>query len=282
MAACDNLGMVVEVAYSEDPGRVLAEAKEFLAWDPVLHNLVLTLLHARVAYPEPGRYWLAKDGDRVVGVLFQSPLDFFASLTPTSPEAVAAMVDAVMEAGVALPGVNGEAATAARFAGQWTERRGSAAFPVEGQRIYELARSRKRTPVGGRLRRASPDDRDLILAWTRGFFADVGQEARDLEPFVERRLATGQFWLWEDGGPVSMAANSEPVEGAVRLQAVYTPPERHNRSYAGACVGELSGRMSEEGYQCMLYADLGNPTSNSVYRRIGYRAVAEALRYRFE
>lgn len=27
--------------------------------------------------------------------------------------------------------------------------------------------------------------------------------------------------------------------------------------------------------------DLGNATSNSIYRRIGYRAVAEALRYRF-
>jgi predicted GNAT family acetyltransferase len=26
---------------------------------------------------------------------------------------------------------------------------------------------------------------------------------------------------------------------------------------------------------------LGNPTSNSIYRRIGYRARAEAVRYRF-
>jgi uncharacterized protein len=33
--------------------------------------------------------------------------------------------------------------------------------------------------------------------------------------------------------------------------------------------------------RCILYTDLGNPTSNSIYRRIGYRAVAECLRYRF-
>jgi predicted GNAT family acetyltransferase len=119
------------------------------------------------------------------------------------------------------------------------------------------------------------------LAWTRAFFADVGQEARDLEPLMERRLPAGHFWLWEDGEPVSMAANSEPVEGVVRVQAVYTP-ERRNRGYAMACVGELSGRMREERYRCMLYSDLGNPTSNSVYRRIGYVTVAEGLRYRFE
>jgi predicted GNAT family acetyltransferase len=30
-----------------------------------------------------------------------------------------------------------------------------------------------------------------------------------------------------------------------------------------------------------LYTDLGNPTSNSIYRSVGYQAVAEALRYRF-
>ena len=273
--------MAVEVVCGEDPGWVLHEAGAFLASDPVQHNLILTLLYERVAYPEPGRYWVATDGGAVVGVAFQSPLDFFASLTPTSPEAVAALVDVIAESAVTLPGVIGEAATAARFAGQWTERRGSAAFPVEGQRIYELVRAPQATAAGGRMREATLDDRDLILAWTRSFFIDVGEDARDLEPMVERRLEAGQFWLWEDSGPASMAANSEPVEGVVRVQAVYTPPERRNRGYAGACVAGLSERMQEAGYHCILYTDLGNPTSNSVYRRFGYRAVAEGLRYRF-
>ena len=274
--------MSVEVVLSEDPGRALTEAGVFLASDPVLHNLILTLLHERLAYPEPGRYWVAKEGDTVVGVAFQSPLDFAATLTPMRPEVVSAVVNAIVEAGVALPGVIGEAATAARFAGQWTERQGSAAFPIEGQRIYEFAQLPERKKIGGRLRKASPNDRDLVVAWVRGFYTDVGQGVRDFEPVVERRLAAGLFWLWEDGEPVSMAANSEPVEGVVRVQAVYTPPDRRNLGYAGACVGDLSRRMRDEGYRCMLYTDLGNPTSNSVYRRIGYNAVAEALRYRFE
>jgi uncharacterized protein len=136
--------------------------------------------------------------------------------------------------------------------------------------------------IGGRLRKASANDRDLIVAWMRGSYADVGQVVRDYEPVVEQRLAAGQFWLWEVGEPVSMGANSKPVEGVLRVQAVYTPPDRRNRGYAGACVGDLSRRMRNEGYRCILYTDLGNPTSNSVYRRIGYIAVAEAMRYRFE
>lgn len=282
MTVCNNLGMAIEVVFGEDPEWVLTEAEAFLASDPVLHNLILTLLHERLAYSEPGRYWLAKGGETVAGVAFQSPLDFAATLTPMRPEVVAAVVNAIVEAGVTLPGVIGEAATTARFAGQWTERQGCAAFPVEGQRIYEFAQLPERKVISGRLRKASPNDRDLVVAWMRGFYADVGQEVRGHEPVVERRLAAGLFWLWEDGEPVSMAANSEPVEGVVRVQAVYTPPDRRNRGYAGVCVGDLSRRMRNEGYGCILYTALGNPTSNSVYRRIGYNAVAEALRYRFE
>ena len=39
--------------------------------------------------------------------------------------------------------------------------------------------------------------------------------------------------------------------------------------------------MQEAGHHCILYTDLGNPTSTSEYRRIGYRVVAEGLRYKF-
>jgi hypothetical protein len=53
------------------------------------------------------------------------------------PAVVEAVVDAVADA-AKLPGVNGEAGTAAGFAGQWTERCKSAAVPVQGLRLYEL------------------------------------------------------------------------------------------------------------------------------------------------
>jgi hypothetical protein len=278
----NNLGMAIEVAFSGDPARVLTEARGFLASEPVLHNLILTLLHERVAQREPGRYWVATDDDAVVGVVFQSPLNFAANLTPMEPEVVAVMVDAISDAGVALPGVNGEAATAAGFAGQWTERRKSAAVPFQGQRIYELLEVQQRAAVGGHLRKAVPDDRDLVIDWVRRFQADIGERGSDPEPVVDRRLPAGRLWLWDDGEPVSLAANSEPVESVVRVQAAYTPPERRNRGYAGACVGDLSKRIRDGGYRCILYTELGNPISNSVFRRIGYSAVAETLRYRFE
>jgi GNAT superfamily N-acetyltransferase len=273
--------MSMHVAMSTDAGWALEQAGDFLAAEPVLNNLVLTLLHERHAVAKPGRYWVVRDGAAVAGVGFQSPLIFPLLLTSMSVEAVAALVQEIAGAGIELPGVNAEAPTAARCAGQWAERCKAPARPVAGLRIYECRAVHEATLPAGRPRRALAADRDLLVAWTKSFYAEVEEVGEDIEAMVERRLAAGRFWLWEDGGPVSMAAQTAPLAGVVRVYLVYTPPASRGRGYAGACVGRLSQGILAAGDRCMLYTALSNPTSSSVYHRIGYRAVAEGLRYSF-
>jgi predicted GNAT family acetyltransferase len=226
---------------------------------------------------------MAIQRDEVVGVVLQSPLTFPATLTPMAPPVASAVADAIADAGIPLPGVNGEAATAAIFSGQWSERRKSAATPFQGNRLYELLEVRKVPDVEGTLRQADSNDRSLMILWTRAFQQEIGESADDTELRVDRGLAAGQLWLWDlNGGPVSMAVARDPVDGVVRLSGVYTPPEKRKHGYAAACVHALSKRLRDAGHRCILYTDLANPTSNSIYRRIGYRAVAETLRYRFD
>src|SRR5438105_1634152 len=135
--------------YTEDPAEALARAAPFLETRPVEHNLILTLLNGRLARPLPGRYWIVGEGPDVVGLVFQSPHTFPATMTPMSSDAVAAAVDAVCACGVRLPGITGEAATAARFAGEWTERTNAAARPVGGQRLYRLDALESPPPARG-------------------------------------------------------------------------------------------------------------------------------------
>jgi GNAT superfamily N-acetyltransferase len=273
--------MGISVTLYDDPASVLNTAREFLASKPVLHNMILTLLSTRVAHPEFGRYWVAAEDSNIVGVVFQSPLTIAATLTPMAPGVVAAMVDAIADSGVPLPGVNGEAATAASFAGHWTERRKSAALPSQGMRIYELSKLAEGGAIAGKLRKAISSDRNLMVAWVGAFHAEVGQPIGDPEAFVDRWLSAGQLWLWDHEETVSMAVTRDPAAGVVRVSGVYTPPEHRKHGYAEACVHALSTWLRHEGYRCMLYTDLASPTSNSIYRRIGYRAVAEVLCYRF-
>lgn len=275
--------MELKVVFTEDPAFVLGKAGVFLSSQPVLHNLVLSILDARVAHRDPGRYWMAIQRDDTLGVAVQSPLTFSALLTPMKAPVTTAMADAIAEAGVVLPGITADAATAATFAGQWSERSKSAATPFQGLRLYQLFEIGEVPPTQGTLRKASANERSLMIAWTRAFQHEIAESDEDTELRVDRGLAAGELWLWDRGGEtVSMAVSREPVHGVVRLSGVYTPPEKRKHGYAAACVHALSKQLGDAGYRCILYTDLGNPTSNSIYRRIGYRAVAEALRYRFE
>ena len=275
--------MTIEVSFSNNAGWILDKAKVFLRSKPVHNNVILTLLHARVEHFMPGRYWVAMDGNAVVGVVFQSPLNFQALVTPMEPDIVRSVVDAISDAKVKLPGVGGDATTAAHFAGQWAERQKSAVVPFMGQRIYEVDKVKVPTGVEGHLRKAVLGDQDLLIDWVRRFYADTtGVRESEAEDLVDARLSAGQLWLWDSAGPVSMAGLTPPIEDVVRVQLVYTPPENRSKGYASACVASLSKQVRDEGHRCILYTDLGNPISNSVYRRIGYNVVVEGIRYRFE
>lgn len=286
--------MEIEVYFSDNPNWVLNEADAFLHSEPVRHNLILTLLHTRSTDCDPGRYWVAQNNKDIVGVVLQSPLDSRVIITPMKSEVVDVVVDTISDANIALPGVAGEAATTARFAGQWAEQHRSSVFPFLGLRLYEVDKVQESSDVKGHFRKAVSDDRECLINWVSNFSVDIGEQeyTTDIDELqtrqiassriVDKHLSDGQLWLWEDAKPVSMVVRTNAVAGVVRVERVYTPPEYRGRGYASACVSKISKQIRDEGYRCILYTDLNNPTSNAIYRRIGYRAVAEAIQYLFK
>jgi uncharacterized protein len=267
---------------TEDPAAALAAAGAFLTADPVDHNLVLTLLRDRIDVPVAGRYWWVHDGDRVAGVALQSPRTFNAALTPISSTVVPDLLDAVAADAPDLPGLMGEAATAARFAGGWTDRLPVAVHPADAGRLYRLERVRSKPRAPGRLRSARESDRSDLVRWLEDFQQDTGDGPGEPGAAVDRRLREERLWVWDDNGATSMAVAIRAVSGVVRIGWVYTPPDRRRRGYAGACVAALSEHvLTTEADTCILYTQLANPTSNAIYRRIGYEPVSEILSYRF-
>jgi hypothetical protein len=82
----------VGIVFVDRPEAVIEAAGGFLSSQPVVNNLILSLLSERMAYPQAGRYWVATDGRQPLGVVLQSPLDFPAAITPMPADAVAAVV----------------------------------------------------------------------------------------------------------------------------------------------------------------------------------------------
>jgi hypothetical protein len=270
------------VRFFEDAASFSHAAEEFLLSRPVHHNVILTCLGDCLTRQEPGRYWVATKDREVSGVVFQSPLTRPALLPAMDLSVIAALVDAIADAGIFLPGVVGDAGTAASFAGRWTERYRAAAFPTRGLRLYALAELRDIRPVPGKLRTFEPADRTLVIPWIRAFDTEVHEPETEPDRKLDEFLASGQIWLWDNNGISSMAVSRNPIARVVRFSEVYTPPEKRKCGYAAACVYEMSKYFASAGHRCILYTDLGNPVSNSVYRRIGYSAIAEAIHYRFD
>ena len=64
---------------------------------------------------------------------------------------------------------------------------------------------------------------------------------------------------------------------------MYTPPEYRRKGYASSCVAALSKTLLDKGYQyCFLFTDLANPTSNSIYQKIGYKPVCNVSNLKFD
>jgi ribosomal protein S18 acetylase RimI-like enzyme len=233
-----------------------------------------------IRYGEPGRYWIGLLDGVPAGVAVQQPAESPLAVAPMPAELVAAIAGAVDADGVALPGVSGPAETASRFAEVWAGRRKVAVMPTSAERLYEVRDLRFPGGVDGRLRRAAGADRELLLSWLPGFEAGAGWAGSDpAAVFVTRRLAAGDVWIWDDDGPVSMAARTEAVAGVSRIQAVNTPPELRARGYASAGVAALSASVLAHGLRCVLTASVNNVAANSVYQRLGYQAVSYVLRY---
>ena len=270
--------MGLRVTEIDDPTEAYARANGFLLTRPVDHNLLLTILDQSREFSLGGRFWVVGDGETTVGFALESPIGMGAVLSPMPSRASQLLAESVT---APLSRVTGVAAAAAAFAGRWTECQSTAVSDIEAMRLYELIDMKPAGTVSGRFRLANSSDRSTLIEWTDAFVAEADVVPQNAAELVDRRLESGQFWVWDDHGVVSMVSASEPAADVTRVQYVYTPPARRGSGYASACVGQLSEEMTDRGLRCVLYTDLANPTSNSIYRRIGYEAVAEILAYDF-
>jgi hypothetical protein len=218
----------------------------------------------------------ARAGIPVTGAFLEnSPYPLVLSGMPS--EAAEALAADLARAGRALTGVNAEPPDAATFAAGWRQVTGAGSRSHRRMRLHRLADLTSPGTPPGRPRRAGAGDRGLLLEWHKAFMREVHEMAVPRPDEIDHRLSYGGFTLWEvNGGAVSMAGVSRTVAGMVRVAPVYTPPELRGLGYAGAVTVAVSRAALDAGArEVVLFTDLDNPTSNALYRRIGYLPMSD-------
>jgi len=273
----------------------LAVAGGFLRSRPVDNTIQLVALDSLEAHglsafghvaPLFG-WWRSGAGPVTAALLHTPPFPVLLTRLPadTAGNPAGDLAEVLAGRGRQLPGVNAEQGDAEAFAAAWSRLTGATWREFRRSRLFRLEQLVAPDPSPpGAARVATAADRGLLESWLAAFrqeLADLGGPGAGM---IEDRISHGGLTLWEAGGAaVSLAGSTRPVEGVIRLGPVYTPPEQRGRGYGGAVTAAVSRAALDAGAaHVVLFTDLANPTSNALYRRLGYRPVEGRLVLKFE
>ncbi|GGP20490.1 GNAT family N-acetyltransferase [Silvimonas iriomotensis] len=249
-----------------------------------LYNAVLrTTVALMVAHER--RLYLVKRGTATVGACMSiGPAPRFSlMITDLDAAACAALAAELAHEGITPTDIVGPAPDARRLAGLYAQDHRIEVHTALGN--FQLQRQPVTTGAAGQLRPATAADR----AWLLRHWIDFAHEAHIPEPdeLVAERIAAQlesavqTLWIWQvDGVDAAFCAGSyqPPLS---RIGPVYTLPAHRGRGYAGAMVAAVSEVALGRGIKDLfLSTDLANPTSNAVYKRIGYVQIGEHLHLR--
>ncbi|MEZ7004803.1 GNAT family N-acetyltransferase [Streptomyces sp. AD55] len=275
----------------DDVDVFLGRAEGFLRARPVWHIPQLTAL-ARLRSPLAALYG---DGPHVFGRLerageVRATYHRLSSrglvLTPLGAREADGLAAHLVARGQAPPYVSADQDTALAFADAWRRHTGARATLRVRLRLHRLGTLTPPEPfAAGRARPAEDGDLQRVVRWCREFAAGVGEsDAFTAASWARTRFAGKRYTFWEtpEGTPVSMAGRNPTVAGQAQVDPVYTPAGRRRHGYAAAVTVEVSRAALASGAEgVVLFADAANPTSNALYRRVGFRPVTDWAVYDF-
>lgn len=250
------------------------------------NNLLLGIVRGLVEKPNAAAVLLAIEeaGAPVCAAVMVPPFNLIVSAGPVA--AAPKLAQHLRADATAVPGVLSLATMADAFAAAWAAGDARGIGKGIDTMLYAVGAAPAAPQVPGSLRAATASDLPLLRAWTTDFFAEVDLAPAEGDAFVarlEEMIAVRRLWLWDGGGrPVAMAAHTETTPRTARIGPVFTPPSLRGRGYASAAVAALTRRLLASGRAwCLLFADVANPISTGIYRRLGYEEVCLFREYRF-
>ncbi|MCL2701691.1 MAG: GNAT family N-acetyltransferase [Phycisphaerae bacterium] len=226
-------------------------------------------------------------GIRLTGVMTPPhQLTLYATDNHVDAAALACLVEGMIDTRFSVPGVMSEKTLAEQFAKTYAVAKGVGYIIQKSMRLYELSRVNPDIPNVGDVRSARESDMAFLPYWIEGFGRDCQVPHRmNLDGENARyEVAAKRMYVLEDNGtPVSIAKITRDLQTVCGIGHVYTPPYFRGKGYATSCVAAVSRLMLERGFtKCILYTDLANPTSNSIYQKIGYTPISDASEIVFE
>ena len=245
---------------------IRAVVDPLLATDPVRHTVLGT-----VTGTLQDTAWAATDGNRLA---VRSGAEFPLLLVGEWPADTRAELRGLLAALPDLAGVSGpepQVQPLADLLGPDPR--------IEQQRLFRLDDLIEPTGVAGRPTIAGPEHRSFGRACVAAFVREAHDTLRSTDALADGALDAGLMHLWLDAAdtPVAVALRRPLRAGSARIGPVYTPPAHRGHGYGSGVTAAATRSILDERGVPVLFTDLANPTSNKIYRALGYRPVEDRV-----
>lgn len=230
------------------------------------------------------------DGEDVLALLQMTPphpLNLVIVNENRADEVIDFIIQELRGNRITVPSVISLKKWALSFAKTWEDQTGETQKLLMDQGLYRLDEVEETLEMSpGSWRFATDIDAPLIEKWFALFEEDTNLDRTSTEIIKEKVAAFLDSWkvfLWEvEGKVVSMMKKSRPTKNSVTVSLVFTPKEERKKGYARTMVAQGSQELLKDYEFCVLYTDMMNPTSNKIYKEIGYKHIADSIHIGFE
>lgn len=273
----------------ESPKEFLSKVEPLLLQREAENNLPLGVLERFVLGREEGPCYTLRitKGEKTEYMALRTPphLWILPSVRGDATPYIKAAARHLYNQECEVPGVIGDEKSTAAFVEEWTQLTSVIPRVHVQQGVHRLDELNDIPQSSGKLQGADMSHHSMVVEW----MIQYGKETD--EPLVVERAAElteslirdQRLFLWlVDGIPVSMAGRARTTKNGATINAVFTPDSFKKRGYATQAVWHLTKNLLQQGYTfCSLYTDLANPTSNSIYKKIGYKKISDSIVYHF-
>ena len=288
----------MKVSLNHEPNDFLERSFGFLDKHEAENCLMLSLLdqlksNKHLFGNESPRFFTIEDLS-IQALAMQTPPYNLILSTPFQKEAVRHLILFLKQQNIKIPGVIGSKEIVKKFSQEWVKENNLSSQILVHERIYRLDKINPLTLVENprEFIQAYINELDLILNWTLEFNKEANPEddSGSYEDFklnqiksITAAIEDGQFYLLKDQSHhVCMAKSPGKTVNGRMINYVYTPPKYRRHGFATTCVAKLCQKLLVDGYtHCTLFTDLSNPTSNSIYQKIGFKPVDDVNMIKF-
>ncbi|MDO9577956.1 MAG: GNAT family N-acetyltransferase [Candidatus Cloacimonadales bacterium] len=279
---------MMELRYYEDINSFLADTRAELLAHETENTLIMSiLLHIQKDpsyYKE--KYLAAVFEDKKVSAIAvcTPPFKILLYSNIITPSEQIRLIAEDVQKRITIPGILAASEHSLLFAEIWQNLTGISFKLGMSERIYKLEKVTFPRKVSGEMRIATLADLELICKWMLEFHDEAipNDPLTEFSDFATKKIENSDIFFWEDNEIVSMVSKARPNINGISVNLVYTPANFRRKGYASALVAQLSQKLLDAGWKYItLFTDLSNPTSNSIYQKIGYRPFCDFQEYNF-